>query len=153
MCGGSRSDSPFPLARPAVAHQVRCPADHVPTFHLLQPRGSTRLHRLPSYHPLSARRRNCYRHSQDPCYCSLRGKLTVSHQCNSPRGMIYKLVAYILCIPILPSKPNNKERDDERNEHGDDTEQRGPSGAFTLPRVNSEPGPFLQHRGVVRFHL
>ena len=60
----SSSDPPLILARPASAHQVRCPVDQVPAFHLLQYRGPTRLHRLPSRHRLPARRRNCYHHPQ-----------------------------------------------------------------------------------------
>ena len=54
---------PIP-ARLAVAHQVRCPAEQIPTVDLLHPRGPTRLHRLPSFHPIPAYRRNSYRHPE-----------------------------------------------------------------------------------------
>ena len=68
--------------------------------------------------------------------------------------MIHKLVAYPLCIPLLPNKPNNKEHDEERKEYCDDTERREPSGTSTLLRVNSGPyNPFLWHQIVVRFYV
>ena len=45
------------------------------------------------------------------------------------------LVSYITVYPLLPDKPNNDEGEEERNEYGDDTEQREPSDTFTLPIV------------------
>ena len=49
---GPSSDFPWIPARPAIAHQARCSVDQIPTFDLLQSRGPTRLHRLPSRYPL-----------------------------------------------------------------------------------------------------
>ena len=34
---------------------------------------------------------------------------------------MYKVVAYILCIPVLPNKLNNKKYDEEQNEYDEDT--------------------------------
>ena len=51
----------------------------------------------------------------------------------------------------LPGEPNNKERDKERNEYGDDAGHYESSGSQTLPRVISQPRPFLLQFIKVRF--
>ena len=59
--GRPSPDFPPILARLAIAHQVQCPVDQIPTFDLLQSRRPTRLHRLPGRHSLPAHWCNSYR--------------------------------------------------------------------------------------------
>jgi len=60
--GRPSPDFPSILARLAITHQVRHPADQIPTFHLLRLGGPTWLHRLPNCHTLTTHRRPCYYH-------------------------------------------------------------------------------------------
>ena len=84
--GRSSPDFRSTLARLAIAHQVRCPIGWISTFRLLHVGGPTRLHRLPSRHPLATYRCLCYHHPQDrghsqpqrPRSCGIRGICTIS---------------------------------------------------------------------------
>jgi len=98
--GRPSPDFPSTLARLAITHKVRRPADQIPTFHLLRLGGPARLHRLPSCHTLANHRCFYYRRSKDrghgqfqsPCSCSLGDVHTNSIRSKMLGGSFHRLM-------------------------------------------------------------